>query len=206
MLPKLIRMAVKQAAWRTGRWKSMYLRVCHPTAEEYTAFLKLHGGFFSIGEHCNILPTTIFTDPAYVRLGNNVQFSSCALIGHDGVIAMLNRAYDLRLDAVGKIDIRDNVFIGYGAVILRGVTIGPNSIVAAGAVVCRDVPPGTIVGGVPAKPIGKVDDLVAKLADETAALPWKDLLEQRGLGFDAAMESELVRQRVARFYSPDPDQ
>ncbi len=47
--------------------------------------------------------------------------------------------------------IRDNVWIGMGAVILKGVTIGENSVVAAGAIVTRDVPPNTVVAGNPAQ-------------------------------------------------------
>jgi acetyltransferase-like isoleucine patch superfamily enzyme len=52
--------------------------------------------------------------------------------------------------------IEDDVFIGTGAIVCKGVTIGKGSIVAAGAVVVKDVPPMTIVGGNPAKPIGNV--------------------------------------------------
>ncbi len=159
---KLIGSVVKRVAWRTGQWRNIYLRLCRPTAGEYTEFLRRHGGFHSIGEHCNILPTTVFTDPAYVKMGSNVHFSDCAIIGHDGSIAMLNRAYGLRLDSVGKVDIRDNVFIGFGAIVLPGVTIGPNAIVAAGAVVNRDVRAGDIVGGVPARPIGRTEDLATR--------------------------------------------
>lgn len=54
------------------------------------------------------------------------------------------------------IRIRRNAWIGAAAVILPGVTIGENAIVAAGAVVSKDVPANTIVGGVPAKAIRKV--------------------------------------------------
>ena len=167
--------------------------------------MKRHGGLFAIGEKCSILPSTIFTDPAYVRLGNNVQFSSCHLIGHDGSIGMLNDAYGVRLDSVGKIDIRDNVFIGFQAVILPGVTIGPNAIVAAGSVVTKDVPPGSIVAGIPAKPIGRVDDLVKRLAAKTATLPWADLIARREGGYDPAMEPELQRLRVKHFYPEQGD-
>ena len=70
------------------------------------------------------------------------------------------------MDAVGLIPalkeavkapivIGDNVWIGMGAMILKGVTIGEGSIIAAGAVVTKDVAPNTIVAGVPAKEIRK---------------------------------------------------
>ncbi|MEQ1883065.1 MAG: glycosyl transferase family 2, partial [Burkholderiales bacterium] len=48
-------------------------------------------------------------------------------------------AFGLRLDSVGKVGIRGNVYIGYGAIILPSVTIGPNAIVSAGSVVRSDV-------------------------------------------------------------------
>lgn len=54
------------------------------------------------------------------------------------------------------VTIGDRVFLGANAVVQMGVTIGDESIVAAGAVVTRDVPPRTVVAGVPAKPVGKV--------------------------------------------------
>ena len=55
-----------------------------------------------------------------------------------------------------SIVVKKNAWIGAGSVILPGVTIGENSIVAAGAVVTQDVPSNTIVGGVPAKHIKKI--------------------------------------------------
>ncbi|MBI5750778.1 MAG: acyltransferase [Hydrogenophilales bacterium] len=51
------------------------------------------------------------------------------------------------------VKIEDDVWIGHGAIILRGVTIGAGAVVAAGALVNKDVPPYAIVGGVPAKVI-----------------------------------------------------
>jgi len=54
-----------------------------------------------------------------------------------------------------EINVKDRVWIGCGAIILPGVTIGAGATVAAGAVVTRDVAPGATVGGVPATPIGR---------------------------------------------------
>lgn len=62
----------------------------------------------------------------------------------------------------GKIVIKDNCFIGLGSIILPGVTIGPNSIVAAGSVVTKDVEPDTVVGGNPAKKITTVPEYMEK--------------------------------------------
>lgn len=75
-------------------------------------------------------------------------------------------------DDRGDIVIGNDVWIGYEAVILSGVTIGDGAIIGARAVVTKDVPPYTIVGGVPAKPIRK------RFSDEDTAqlleLKWWD--------------------------------
>lgn len=83
-----------------------------------------------------------------------------ALIGHNVVMATLN--HDFSPDKRGTtipapIIVGKNVWIGANATILQGVTIGDNSIIAAGAVVTKDVPSNTIVGGVPAKIIKKLE-------------------------------------------------
>lgn len=60
--------------------------------------------------------------------------------------------------STASVIIKDNVWIGYGAAILAGVTVGEGAIVAAGAVVTRDVKDFSIVGGVPARPISHRSD------------------------------------------------
>lgn len=80
-------------------------------------------------------------------------------------------------DNKGDIVIGNDVWIGYEAVILSGVTIGDGAIIGARAVVTKDVPPYTIVGGVPAKPIRRRfdDETVRRLL----ALRWWDWDEDR---------------------------
>ena len=70
-------------------------------------------------------------------------------------------------DNKGDIIVGNDVWIGYEAVIMSGVTIGDGAIIGTRAVVTKDIPPYTIVGGVPAKPIRKrfADDIVASLLD-----------------------------------------
>ena len=80
------------------------------------------------------------------------------------------------------------------------MTIGPNVIVAAGAVVSRDVAEGDIVAGVPARTIGRVKDFVARLKAETEQLPWYSLIERLAGPFDPTLEPNWFGLRVAYFY------
>lgn len=88
------------------------------------------------------------------------------MIGHNVVLATIN--HDLtpgngRKNHYAPIMIGRNVWVGSNATILPGVTIGEWAVVAAGAVVTKDVPPYTVVGGTPAKFIKTVkDEVVSK--------------------------------------------
>jgi len=191
---------IKDYAHKTGRLRGVYVRLCKPSAMEYAEYLKVWGGYYSIGDRCSIPTFANVPDPEYTNLGNNVQLSACTLLGHDGSISMLGRAYGKKLDRVGAVVIKDNVFIGHGAIVLPGVTIEENVLVAAGSVVSNDIPKGVIVGGVPAKVIGRTDDLVKKLEIETQGLPWAHIINQRDGGFDASLEPELKKERQKHFF------
>ena len=80
---------------------------------------------------------------------------------------------DKAWDNKGNIVIGNDVWIGYETVILASVTIGDGAIIGARAVVTKDVPPYTIVGGIPAKPIRKrfSDDII----NELLSMRWWDL-------------------------------
>ncbi len=196
MLMKMIRRALTNYTLRTSRLRGIYRRICKPDGYAWGEYLRRHGGLYAIGTGCAIQMNVVFTDPAFVHIGNNVHLTGCTLFGHDGSVSMLKQAFGVRIDKVGKIDIRDNVFVGHQSIIMPGVTIGPNAIVAAGSVVTKDVPAGSIVGGVPAKIIGSVDALVARLQTETTTLPWGNhpMLAGNYLGPSDSQLDELRRQ------------
>ena len=102
--------------------------------------------------------------------------------------AQVTRAWDHK----GDIVIGNDVWIGYEAVILAGVTIGDGAIIGIRAVVTKDVPPYAIVGGVPAKPIRKRfhDDTIAALL----ALRWWDWPEERIAAHLDAIQSGQIDQ------------
>ncbi len=87
-----------------------------------------------------------------IHIGNNVMIApKCAFIAMDHIISQTNIPMNQQGEIYRPIYINDNVWIGYGVTILKGVHIGKGAVCAAGAVVTHDVPDYAIVGGVPAK-------------------------------------------------------
>lgn len=93
----------------------------------------------------------------YCSIAEEVKFLLCVEHAIDRISTYPFRAYCLNggpeAESKGDIIVEDDVWIGYGATILSGVHIGQGAVVAAGAVVAKDVPPYAVVGGVPAKVI-----------------------------------------------------
>lgn len=107
-----------------------------------------------LGKNVFINSGCCFQDHAGIEIGDGT------LIGHQVVIATLNHAQDplSRADMFPKpVKIGKNVWIGAHATILPGVTIGDNAIIAAGAVVNKNVEKNAVVGGVPAKKIKDIE-------------------------------------------------
>ena len=138
----------------------------HEPEEIATLFSKLIGK--PVGEGFGLFPPFYADFGKNITIGKNVFINSdCkfqdqggifiddgALIGHGVVLATLNHDLDPEKRQQlhpAPIRIGKRVWIGANATVSQGVTIGDNSVVAAGAVVNKDVPANTIVGGVPAK-------------------------------------------------------
>lgn len=199
MIRELLGKAIRKVALENNRFTNLYRRM-NPDPMEFAEFERQRGEYYSIGERCYITPSANILDKGYIRLGNNVWIADCTIVGHDGTIGMLNEAYGKRLDKVGKVDIRDNVAICHGSIVLPGVTIGPNAIVGAGAVVTKDVPENAIVMGAPAKQVGKVNLMVKMLEIQNRDFPWRHLIEQRDGVYDPKLEPKLRQMRVDYFY------
>lgn len=115
-----------------------------------------------IGHHCTLNEGVLLAGRDDIHIGNFVRISARAML-ITGSLDVQNFKLPLK-HYVAPITIRDGVWIAVGAVILPGVTIGENSVVAAGAVVTRNVPPCTVVGGVPARAIAQIQ-LINKIDD-----------------------------------------
>ena len=141
---------------------------------KFTARSKSQGNAIGVFQPVII---TAWRDNAVVEIGDEVGMSGCSITAEErisignrvtigsGVLIMDTDAHSMApgkrksgLGLTAPVIIADDVFIGARAIILKGVRIGAGAVVGAGAIVVKDVPPMTIVGGNPAKQIGMVEE------------------------------------------------
>ena len=141
-----------------------------PLSEEYNTLVReLFLG--NIGEGSRVMPPITVVRGKSVKIGRNVVIMNNALmmaaggitIDDDVMVAanaqLISNNHDLYDHAIltcKPVHLKRNCWIGAGATILPGVTVGENSVVAAGAVVTRDVEDNTVVGGNPARLIKRL--------------------------------------------------
>ena len=123
-----------------------------------------YGSFLHVGEHTFVNFGLVALDAAAIVIGDHVQ------IGPN--VQLLTPTHpldpDLRRDgweAAGPITLGDNVWLGGGVIVLADVAIGEDTVVGAGAVVTRDLPPGVVAVGNPARVIRRLDGTPAGSAD-----------------------------------------
>ena len=125
--------------------------------ESTTVFPPFHTNFgrhTTLGKNVFINHACSFLDLGGITIEDNVMLGPRVNLTSENHPVEVSRRKTL---VPGAVLIKKNAWIGAGATILPGVTIGENSVVAAGAVVRKDVPPNTVVGGVPAKVLKKIN-------------------------------------------------
>ena len=134
-----------------------------PVDETFNMFPPFYtdcGKNITIGKNVFINSGCRFQDQGGITLGDG------ALIGHNVVLATLNHGFmpeERSTVYPAPIIIGKNVWIGANATVVSGVRIGDNAIVAAGAVVTKDVPENAVVGGVPAKLLKMIDGSIGRV-------------------------------------------
>lgn len=137
----------------------------------------------TIGTGCRILSNVATAEPWLVSIGDRVTVSSrVSLVTHDGSGWLLSDERGRRY-RYAPIKIGSDVFIGAGATIMPGVEIGDRVVVGAGSVVTRSVPAGTVVAGVPARPVSTWDEFAGRLAG------WKAESDLRGATYRERVDS-----------------
>jgi acetyltransferase-like isoleucine patch superfamily enzyme len=114
--------------------------------------IRCHEGVVEIGEKTVMGQECTISAYQHVRIGEQCVIADRAMfIDFDHGVVEVERP--IRLQGIYKRDVEvgNNVWIGYGACILRGVSVGDNSVIGTNAVVTKDVPANAIVGGVPAR-------------------------------------------------------
>jgi acetyltransferase-like isoleucine patch superfamily enzyme len=132
--------------------------------------IRCHEGEVEIGEKTVIGQECTISAYQRVRIGPECVIADRAMfIDFDHGVVEVERP--IRLQGIYKRDVvvGSNVWIGYGACVLRGVSIGDNAVIGTNSVVTKDVPANAIVGGVPAR--------VLRVRDAPAELRWPDPVE-----------------------------
>ncbi len=123
---------------------------------------KQQQGEIHIGDHCLISPGVSISAADSIHIGDNCMIAAEAQITDSDWHGLYNRTRPFRCSA--PVVIKANAWIGLRAIIGKGVTIGENAVVAAGAVVTQDVPDNAVVGGNPAKVIKRLSPTRRKLS------------------------------------------
>ena len=128
--------------------------------------IRCHEGVVSIGAKTVLGQECTISAYQHVSIGRECVIADrVMLIDFDHGMVEVERP--IRLQGIYKRDVRvgHNVWIGYGACILRGVTVGDNAVIGTNSVVTKDVPANSVVAGVPAR--------VIRMRDEPTTLRWE---------------------------------
>lgn len=116
-----------------------------------------------IGEDNRLEIRTISPEPYLIKIGNHCTIAqNVVFLVHDGATWLFTEEIP-SLQKFGTIQIHDNCFIGYNSIIMGNVSIGPNSIIGAGSIVTKDIPPNVVTAGNPARIICTTEEYKKKV-------------------------------------------
>lgn len=99
------------------------------------------------------------TRPSLVTIGDNVDFNdNFQLLTHDWACTVFRNKYSDFVNSSGHVTIGSNIYFGANVIVLKGVTIGDNCVIGAGALVSHDIPANSVAAGVPCKVICSIDE------------------------------------------------
>ena len=154
--PRVVLQIGRRGRVQLGRWSWLG----HGTK------IRCHEGLVSIGAKSVLGQECTISAYQHVSIGRECVIADrVMMIDFDHGMVEVDRP--IRLQGIYKRDVRvgNNVWIGYGACILRGVTVGDNAVIGTNAVVTKDVPANAIVGGVPAR--------VIRMREEPREMRWE---------------------------------
>ena len=141
-------------------------------------YLKKRGIFKEFGDNVWYQPYKIPTQPKLVKIGQGVKIATEVLfMEHDIIHTIFNEtdSNNHYSEHMGTIEIGNHSFIGARSIIMQNVKIDSNCIIGAGSVVTKDIPNGSIAVGVPAKIVGKTENLKNKYIEYSKNIRGKNL-------------------------------
>jgi acetyltransferase-like isoleucine patch superfamily enzyme len=149
--------------WRAYRSARARLERHNYTPNTYPDYLRWSG--VQVGRDCRIAAYGMESgiEPYLLKIGNRVVIEKqAACLTHDGATWVFRHLVP-DLQVLGPIVLEDDCYVGAAAILCPGVRIGRKAVVAPGSVVICDVPPETVVMGIPARPYGASQTLLSQV-------------------------------------------
>lgn len=163
-------------------------------ANEYAESMR--DKFYFLGKNVKLYSPQLGTEPYLISLHDNVVCAhNVTFLNHDVSCKNIARFLGIdedKLSKLGSIELKENSFIGAHSIIMPGVSIGRNSIVAAGSVVTHSIPDNEVWGGVPARQISTTQRYAEKIMTINRNYPWVDKLTGNKLNLP---KSEILKIR-----------